>query len=40
MLDLGGGGESILAWGLGFVSMGFIALLGPLGLWWFKEKEP
>ena len=40
MLDLGGGGESILAWGLGFASMGIIALLGPFGLWWFNEKEP
>ena len=37
-LDLGGGGENILAWGLSFASMGFVALLGPIGLWWFREK--
>lgn len=39
ILDFGGGGKSIEAWGLGFASMGFVALLGPIGLWWFREKE-
>ena len=39
ILDFGGGGKSIEAWGLGFATMGFVALLGPIGLWWFREKE-
>ena len=38
MLDIGGGGDNIFAWGLGFASMGFVALLGPIGLWWFRQK--
>ena len=39
VLDAGGGGGDIQAWGLGFASMGLVALLGPLGLWWFQPKE-
>ena len=38
MLDIGGGSNSVQAWGLGFASMGFVALLGPIGLWWYREK--
>ncbi|MDC0190482.1 MFS transporter [Rhodospirillales bacterium] len=38
VLDLGGGINSLGAWGLGFASMGFVALLGPIGLWWYREK--
>ena len=38
VLDLGGGINSLEAWGLGFASMGLVALLGPIGLWWYREK--
>lgn len=32
VLDLSGGGRSVLSWGLAFASMGVIGLLGPLAL--------
>jgi MFS family permease len=32
MLDLSGGGRSVLSWGLAFASMGVVGLLGPLAL--------
>mgnify|MGYP002832685578 CR=1 FL=1 len=39
VLDLFGGGGSVQAWGFGFASMGFVALLGPLGLRLLRTKE-
>ncbi len=38
LLDLGGGREDIFAWGIGFASMGFVALLGPVAMWFLRPK--
>jgi MFS family permease len=38
LLDIGGGREDIFAWGLGFASMGGVALLGPVALWLLRPK--
>ena len=39
VLDLVGGREKALAWGLGFVTMGVGAIAGPLALWTL-ERDP
>ena len=38
VLDFSGGLGEITAWGFAFMSMGIIALLGPLGLWLYRER--
>jgi hypothetical protein len=32
VLDLSGGGRTVLSWGLAFASMGVVGLFGPLAL--------
>lgn len=38
VLDLGGGREEIFAWGLGFASMGGVAMMGPVALWLLRPR--
>jgi MFS family permease len=33
VLDLAGGGDSVVAWGLAFASLGIAVALGPVALW-------
>jgi MFS family permease len=37
VLDLSGGRDEILSWGLSFGSVAVIGLLGPLALWWSRR---
>ena len=39
VLDVAGGNESLLAWGLGFAAMGLGVALGPLALAWLAPRE-
>lgn len=39
VLDVAGGNESLLAWGLGFAAMGLGVVLGPLALAWLAPRE-
>ena len=38
VLDVSGGGTTLISWGLGFASMGLVAFLGPIALWKLKDN--
>ena len=38
VLDLSGGGTSVVSWGTSFASVAVIGLLGPLALWWSRRN--
>jgi MFS family permease len=38
VLDVSGGGTTLVSWGLGFASMGLVAFLGPIALWKLKDN--
>ena len=38
VLDISGGGTTLVSWGLGFASMGLVAFLGPIALWKLKDN--
>jgi MFS family permease len=40
ILDVAGGGESLLAWGLAFASSGLAVALGPLAILWLIRGKP
>ncbi len=40
VLDLAGGQEDVASWGWAFASVGIVALLGPLALWWSARPSP
>ena len=38
MLDLSGGRDEIMSWGISFASVAVIGLFGPLALWWSRQR--
>ncbi|MEL0107595.1 MAG: MFS transporter [Rhodospirillaceae bacterium] len=38
VLDLAGGESQVMSWGLGFLSVAVLCLLGPLALWWSRQS--
>jgi MFS family permease len=38
VLDLAGGESQVMSWGLGFLSVSVLCLLGPLALWWSRQS--
>jgi len=39
VLDATGGGESILSWGISFISLGVVVAMGPLFMAFFNRAE-
>lgn len=37
VLDISGGSSSLISWGLAFASVGLVAFLGPIALWYFRD---